>query len=174
MTNIKNILISILLCTIGLFSSEYKEIRIDSIAVDIGQSKDDIDIYRLGLRRDFESRWFESRVGYLSGYYELSLNYWRDIEDKSVGIALSPVFRYSFYTTVPVYIEAGIGISLFNSTIIGKHNMSSAFLFEDRIDAGVEFKEFDINFGYMHYSNGGIKEPNEGIDIFKLSLSHKI
>ncbi len=174
MINIKNILISILLCTIGLFSSEYKEIRIDSVAVDIGQSKDDIDIYRLGLRRDFESKWLESRVGYLSGYYELSLNYWRDVEDKSVGIALSPVFRYSFYGSIPVYIEAGIGISLFNSTVIGKHNMSSAFLFEDRAGIGVKFEDFDISFDYLHYSNAGIKKPNEGIDIFKLSLSHKI
>jgi lipid A 3-O-deacylase len=39
-------------------------------------------------------------------------------------------------------------------------------MFEDRIGVGIRIKNMDLNFRYMHYSNAGFKEPNDGIDIF--------
>ncbi len=148
----------------------------DTVAFNYGQSKDDIDIYRLALQQDFSSRWFESELGYLSGYYEVSLNYWRaKNSDTDVGVAISPVFAYYFNTSSSYkpYIEAGIGTSIFTKTHIRKRDLSSAFLFEDRIGIGLMTSEYNFELRYMHYSNANIAEPNDGIDIFIFSIGKR-
>jgi lipid A 3-O-deacylase len=147
---------------------------IDAIGIGYGQSKDNIDIYRLTLRKDFRSRWFESDFGYLSGYWEGSLNYWSGRGDENYGIALSPVFAYYFdiSSTFRPYLEAGVGASLWSETRMGPRNLSTNFLFEDRIGTGVRVGSWDLSFRYMHYSNASIKKPNDGIDIFIGSVSY--
>ncbi len=163
-----------------LWQSLSSAFLIDSkrVMVSIGESKDHthISIYRLGVRENFKQKWFKSSIGYLSGYYELSANYWVKGRSSNFGIALSPVFTYNFTflpTTLQPYIEGGIGGSLWTDTMIATRNVSSHFLFEDRIGAGVRYKGYDLNFCYMHYSNAGLVKPNSGIDIFMLSLSFK-
>ena len=147
-----------------------------AIAFNYGQSKDDIDIYRIAIQQDMGARWFESDLGYLSGYYEASLNYWRaKNSDTNFGVALSPVFAYYFNTLSEYkpYIEGGIGVSLFAKTHIRKRNLSSAFLFEDRVGVGLMTDDYNFEFRYMHYSNANIAEPNDGIDIFIFSISKR-
>jgi len=147
----------------------------DAVGFSYGQSKDNIDIYRLTLIRDFDSRWFESDLGYLSGYWEGSLNYWNGRGDENFGVALSPVFAYYFKagSTFKPYLEGGIGLSLWTETEMGPRDLSTNFLFEDRIGAGVRMGSWDLSFRYMHYSNASIKKPNDGIDIFMGSISYR-
>jgi len=147
---------------------------IDGITFNYGKSNDKIDIYRLGLQKDFDSKWGESSLGYLSGYYEFSLNYWHWKSDKNYGIALSPVFAYYFKAgDFRPYIEGGIGGSYWTKTHIKWRNIGSHLHFEDRIGAGVRYKNIDLNFKYLHYSNAGLVKPNMGIDIFIGSISYK-
>ncbi len=147
---------------------------IDAVGFSYGQSKDKINIYRFTLRKDFESRWMESDNGYLSGYWEGSLNYWNGRGTDNFGVALSPVFDYYFSNgDIKPYIEGGVGVSYFSRTKMGPRNLSSHFLFEDRIGVGVRAGKMDYSFRYMHYSNAGLKQPNHGIDIFIGSISYK-
>ena len=37
-----------------------------------GEADPDIDIYRIGLKKDFSDQWFKTNLGYVSGYFELS------------------------------------------------------------------------------------------------------
>lgn len=147
----------------------------DAVTMSYGQSKDNVDIYRIGLRNDFSLRWFEGGVGYLSGYFEGSFNYWNGRGDQNYGVALSPVFAYYFNLSDAVhpYLEGGIGVSVFSRTTMGPRNLSSNFLFEDRLGAGIRVNRWDFSFRYMHYSNAGTKPPNDGIDIFIGSISYK-
>ena len=164
------ILSSCVTFTIAKSLNEY----IESVTSSIGQSKDNIDIYRIGLRKDFDSKWVESKIGYLSGYYELSANCWSWEDESNFGIALSPVFTY--YANLgdfKPYIEAGIGFSYWSETHIKTRNIGSHFHFEDRVGVGIRYKNYDFSFRYMHYSNGGLKDPNMGIDIFIASISYK-
>jgi len=148
---------------------------VDELGISYGQSKDNIDIYRLTLRKDFERRWWETDTGYLSGYWEASLNYWNGYGDHNYGIALSPVFAYYFNAseTVRPYLEAGIGASLWSKTRMGPRNLSTSFLFEDRVGAGIRIGNWDLSLRYMHYSNASIKKPNDGIDILIGSVSYR-
>lgn len=149
---------------------------IDAIALDIGQSKGNINIYRLGLRKNFDTRWWSERQNLL-GYYELSLNYWDSNSvhhHNNTGVAFSPVLRYTFdFENWHPYIEGGIGVSLFNHTKIGQRDLSTHFLFEDRIGIGIVMGDLDFGIRYMHYSNADIKKPNEGIDIVIGSLVYR-
>ncbi|WP_353662660.1 acyloxyacyl hydrolase [Hydrogenimonas sp. SS33] len=144
------------------------------MTLDYGQSQDGIAIYRIGLRRAFETHWFESTSGYLSGYWEGSLNYWNGKGDENYGIAFSPVFTYIFPLSAAYtpYVEAGAGVSLWRRVRMGSRNLSSAFLFEDRIGAGLRMNAWDFCLRFMHYSNADIKLPNDGIDIGILSVSY--
>ncbi len=164
---------ALIFSTGALFSGSLNN-YVDGVTFSIGQSKDKIDIYRLGLRKDFDSKWAESKVGYFSGYYELSANYWKWKDESNFGVALSPVFAYYLnFGDFKPYLEAGIGVSFWQKTHIKRRNMSTHFHFEDRVGVGARYKNFDFSFRYMHYSNAGIKNPNPGIDIFIGSISYK-
>lgn len=139
------------------------------LSLGYGQSREGIDIYRMGLQKEFESRWFESSTGYLSGYFELSYNLWKKSGENTNGVALSPVFAYYFdkgnRSWVP-YVEAGIGMAFIDDYQIHGRDLSTHFQFEDRAGIGVRIHPIDINFRYMHYSNASITKTNDGIDIW--------
>ena len=132
-----------------------------------GQGQDSVDIYRLGLLRQWQVRWLESDIGYVTGYFELSVNQWDGKGDAVTGVALSPVFQYMFKTRSVwhPYIEAGAGPAYIDDFRINNRDLSTHFQFEDRIGLGVRGYNLDLNFRYMHYSNASIKSPNDGIDI---------
>ena len=148
---------------------------VDAVGIGYGQSKDNIDIYRLTLRKEFSSHWLESDIGYFSGYWEGSLNYWNGYSVDNFGVAFSPVFTYNFtgLDTVTPYLEGGIGISYFSKTQMGPRDLSTHFLFENRVGAGIKMGNWDLSFRYMHYSNADIKKPNDGIDIFIGSINYR-
>ena len=148
----------------------------EKMSIDLGASKDSINISRLGLQKDFKHKWMESRRGSLTGYHEVSLSYWEHENESIKGIAYSPVFTFEFSTNknISPYVEAGTGIAYLSKKTIRDRDLSSHFHFESRIGIGVKLgklKNHELNFGYMHYSNAGIKQPNDGIDIFKFSYT---
>ncbi len=146
---------------------------IDAVTLSIGKSKDKINIYRIGVRKDF-TPFAKNRAITIGGYWEASLNYWEKGSSNNFGIALSPVFALYFNIgEFHPYIEAGVGASYFTKTHIANRDISSHWHFEDRVGAGVRYKNFDFSFRYMHYSNAGLVKPNQGIDIFIGSISYK-
>jgi lipid A 3-O-deacylase len=135
-----------------------------------GVSRDNIDIYRLGVQKQFSSHWFDSRMGVLSGYFELSCNLWEKSGEKIHGVAFSPVFVYYFSAGgsrgITPYVEGGIGAACIDDYTIADRNLSTNFQFENRIGMGFIINRVDIKLGYMHYSNASIRSPNDGIDIW--------
>jgi len=144
------------------------------LSFSVGEADPDIDIYRVGLKKDFWTKWFENDTGYLSGYFELSYNHWEYNDQDINGVALSPVFVYYFgdeSNFIKPYIEGGIGVTYIDEYHIADRNLSTNFQFEDRIGIGARIGFFDISARYMHYSNASIKGPNHGIDIWMVTTS---
>lgn len=167
------LVLSLCFLTTDIFAGDGR--FIDEVALGIGESKDNIGIYRLGAKKNFEKTFFDSDYGWLSGYYEASLNYWEKSGEQIYGIAFSPVFVYYFgnkSNSIHPYVEGGIGGALLSDTKIQRRDLSSHFNFEDRLGIGVRMKSFDLNARYLHYSNAGIVEPNDGIDIFMFTISY--
>lgn len=141
----------------------------------LGQSEGGVNIYRLGLQREFGVKWLESAVGHLGGYFEGSAAYWEEGSEDTTVFAISPVFTYTFnlqgQPTVHPYVEAGIGASYVTKKIIDNNDLSSHFQFEDRVGVGVNLNGHKVAAQFFHYSNGGIKQPNHGIDIWLVSYT---
>jgi lipid A 3-O-deacylase len=137
----------------------------------VGETGESTQTYRIGLQFDWDKSWFQSDVGRLTGYWNGAYTYWTG--DKSSGnnsLSFSPVFVYEFGSgSVKPYVEAGIGVAVFSATRVETQDLSTAFLFEDRVGAGFRFAGgHEIGIRATHYSNGGIKEPNSGVESYAL------
>ncbi|MNC69393.1 Lipid A deacylase PagL precursor [compost metagenome] len=100
--------------------------------------------------------------------------YWEGGEASGAhSLSFSPVFVYEFsgFTYTP-FIEAGIGVAAFSKTDVGDQELGTSFNFEDRIGFGIKLPdEQRVGFRAIHYSNAGIKEPNDGIESYSLFYS---
>lgn len=144
---------------------------VDSMSLSFGQNWKNHDIYRIALQKNFLNKYFESSAGYLSGFYDLSLN---QIEYSSnvYALAFTPVFAYYFNThnAYHPYIYGGVGASYISRTRVEEKDFSSAFQFEDQLGFGIKTDDMNFQLGYVHYSNANIKKPNDGIDIGLFSI----
>jgi lipid A 3-O-deacylase len=147
----------------------------DAVTLSTGGSEDFDTPVRIGLRGDIDTRWFESGTGYLSAYYELALNHFSDSDRAATAISFSPVLVYRFTTAgnLEPFVELGIGVSYFDERLVGLRDLGSKFQFEDRVGFGFRSGNHDWTLRYMHYSNAGIEEPNDGIDMVMISYGHR-
>lgn len=135
-----------------------------------GVTRESTEVVRLGLQRDFERSWWQSASGRLTGYWDGGYTYWFGEQSASShSLSVAPVFVYEFAgATLRPYIEAGIGAALFSSTEHESHDLSTAFQFEDRLGFGLRFAGQEVGLRAIHYSNAGIKNPNEGAETYTL------
>ncbi|OFI32244.1 hypothetical protein BFC17_08110 [Alteromonas lipolytica] len=116
-------------------------------------------------------------------YVETSVNFWEygaeRQHDTNFIIALSPVLRKTFSpsATGRFFGEFGIGLSLLDDTRFAGKNVSTHYQFEDRLGLGYEFGrtyQYRLALRYFHYSNGGVKKPNPGLDFISLSFAMRL
>ncbi|WP_137974070.1 acyloxyacyl hydrolase [Pseudomonas sp. F(2018)] len=136
----------------------------------IGQSGDSTMVYRLGAQWDWDKSWWQSDVGRLTGYWDAGYTYWEGDETSSNhSLSFTPVFVYEFAgETVKPYVEAGIGVAAFANTELEDNDLGSSFQFEDRIGLGLRFSGQEVGIRAIHYSNAGIKQPNDGVEAYTL------
>lgn len=157
------------------FSNLYANDTDYGISVNAGKSNN-IEAYRLGIQKPFDSSLFEFESFAIHGFHEVGLNYWVGERNNVHTLSYSPVFKlllnsYQSNDYQP-YIDFGIGVALASDTKIDNRNLSSAFLFEDRISLGITKDNWDFYIRYMHYSNAGLQTPNEGIDIYLAGINY--
>lgn len=132
---------------------------------------------RVGVAQNWESRWFDSSTGYLSGYWDAGLTYWQSGQyDKSAySLSISPVFTYNFKSSNSFhpFVELGVGVSAFSRTRVGDKNLGSSFNFEDRLGFGFASGNHRFGVRVIHYSNAGIKKPNDGIESYGVYYAFK-
>ncbi|MCY1494922.1 Lipid A deacylase PagL [compost metagenome] len=134
----------------------------------VGQSGESTMVYRLGAQFDFDTNWWQSDVGRLTGYWDAGYTYWDGDETASNhSLSFSPVFVYEFAgDNVRPYIEAGIGVAAFSSTELEDNDLGSSFQFEDRIGFGLRFANQEVGLRAIHYSNAGLQNPNDGAETY--------
>ncbi|MBF7730591.1 acyloxyacyl hydrolase [Pseudomonas sp. N040] len=137
----------------------------------VGQTDDGSMTYRAGVQFNFTDSWLQSDTGHLGGYWDAGYSYWEGGNGSSGNhsLSFSPVFVYEFAgQNVRPIIEAGIGVALFSDTEVDGNQLSTAFQFEDRLGLGLRFSGQEIGVRAIHYSNAGIKEPNDGVESYSL------
>jgi lipid A 3-O-deacylase len=153
---------------------------IDSASLEFGGASQ-ARMVRLGLQSNWEKRWFESNGTHVAGYWDLSLAQWRGSAYRGVpgehqnitSIGITPVLRFRADDGKGWYVEGGIGAHLLSERY---HNatkeLSTTFQFGDHIGIGYVFKNgWEGAVKFQHFSNGGIKKPNDGVNFLLLQIS---
>lgn len=148
---------------------------VDGVSVEMGNG-DQTDTARVGAIFDFERQWFTDGDWLVTGYWEAEAGRWRG--HSAVGtnqtvtdVGVTPVFRLQQKnpSEFAPYLEGAIGFHLISPAFIyANRRFGSSFQFGDHLGFGVRFGEhhqFDLGYRYQHLSNGGIKKPNQGINL---------
>lgn len=166
------------LFTLAVLSTTALTASADELSGAIGATSQGGVTARTALGFDWNRSWLQTETGKVTGYWDLGYTYWQAGEQAGGRHSLSfaPVFVYEFGSgDIKPFIEAGIGVAVFSGTTAGDQKFGSAFNFEDRIGAGLKFGDTQrVGLRVTHYSNAGIKEPNDGIESYALFYSHKI
>lgn len=136
---------------------------------------------RIGTQWKWEQQWWQSNGTHIGGYWDLTLAYWRGRRFQNLSgnmqriadIGITPVFRLQRDSLTGPYAEVGVGAhylsDLYNNN--GRH-LSTHLEFGDHIGVGYVFNNFvDIGLKIQHFSNGGIKEPNDGVNFAVVRLA---
>lgn len=159
----------IFLATVALFPDV--AVHASGFTAAVGRTGESTTTYRLGVQHEFNRSWFHTEVGKLTGYWDAGYTYWAgDFAASNHSISLAPVFMYEFTgEAVKPYLELGVGIAAFENTEIEDKDLGSSFQFEDRIGVGLRFVGgHEIGLRAIHYSNAGIKNPNDGIESYAI------
>lgn len=89
-------------------------------------------------------------------------------EDGNAAWLLTPALRWTFDTTRQLFVEGSIGAAFFLTTRVEDRQLSTAFQFQDRIAAGLPLGRGELALSLTHYSNAGIKRPNDGFEVLSL------
>lgn len=155
-------------------------VKIDGASVELGGG-DEVRMLRLAVHQNWERRWFQSNGTHVGAYWNASLIHWRANAYQGVygrhqnlsGIGLTPVFRFQSDDLTGWYAEGGIGVNLLSRLY---HNngdqLSTRFQFNDQLGFGYVFKNrWDVGAKIEHFSNGGIKKPNSGVNFILVRLA---
>ena len=152
----------------------------DGYTIEWGHGDDSTELVRLHAKWNWGKKWFEAGNWHLGGYWEASLGHWsgdgagaKDLWD----IGLTPVFRLQPNgSKTGMYLEGGIGAHLLSATRINNRRVfGSSFNFGDHIGVGATFGDrgqYDLGYRLQHLSNGGIKDPNDGINFHQVRFTY--
>lgn len=81
-----------------------------------------------------------------------------------------PMFRW--WPAERFYVEAGVGATLISDTKFHDKNLSTNFQFGDHIGAGFKLSNnMRVGLRVSHFSNAGIKRPNQGLNQVQLNFA---
>ncbi|MYM29627.1 Lipid A 3-O-deacylase (PagL) [Duganella sacchari] len=154
---------------------------IDSVSIDYGTAAK-VRMERLSVAKDWNVQWFQSNGTHLSGYWEASVGFWQQKQymnisgnDKNLwDIGFTPVFRFQNDNKKGMYYEGGIGVhrlsDLYNNDT---YRLSTLFQFGDHIGVGYVFdNKWEVGAKVQHFSNGGYKKPNTGINYIEVKAAY--
>jgi lipid A 3-O-deacylase len=144
------------------------------VMISAGRGVDDgnIDVLRLAYRRILarDRRWWvPTLVEFGGGIWRLPERAGRT---ERFDLHATPIWRFDY---ARIYVDAGIGVYLLSHTINSDTaKLSTSFEFGSHVAAGVrigERRDIRVGIALQHLSNGGIKEPNSGVDLVLLNAS---
>jgi hypothetical protein len=102
---------------------------------------------------------------------EVGVQRWTESGVSGTQLYITPSVKYRISGNL--YVDFGVGLSVFDRTDYGSKTISSSFQFADHV--GIVYHASKMTFGvrYVHASNAGIKEPNPGMDSFQATISFK-
>lgn len=149
---------------------------LDGVSAEFGLGDERTTVLRFAAHWKWRAQWPAGQPSRLSGYWELSAGAWDNHDNSSADFALTPVFRVERHTGgLTPYVEAAIGFHIVSRHISRERVLSTNFQFGDHLGAGMRFGargRYDAGLRLQHISNGGIRQPNPGIDFLMVRLQY--
>ncbi len=146
---------------------------IDSASVEVGAGAK-TQLLRVALQSNWQAKWFDSNGSALSGYWDTDIaslrgNQYRNVKgahQSVTDVGFTPVFRWQQNSKQGFYAEGGIGVHFLSGLWDNDGNqLSTHFQFGDHVGVGYVFaNKLDLGLKLQHFSNGGYKKPNTGIN----------
>lgn len=147
--------------------------------------KDEITFVRGAIKASPQWRWLTEGNWYVDMHVDLGFIYLESDADYSTtnfpdsleAISLTPLFRLQripYDNGISPFFEAGVGASYFSEDTLQNGDpdgteLGGHFLFEDILSAGLRFggsQQYELSLNYFHYSNAGIYDNNDGLNVF--------
>jgi len=155
---------------------------VDSVSLELAQGNK-TNVARIGAQWEWSSKWWQSNGTHIGGYWDLDLSQWRatrfrnmpDTTQNITEIGLTPVFRFQRDDKKGFYGELGIGAhylsGIYNNN--GKQ-LSTHFQFGEHLGLGYVFADaLELGLRLQHFSNGGVREPNDGVNFVVLRARYR-
>jgi hypothetical protein len=143
---------------------------VDSVSLETGRGTRDVDLWRIGVQWEQHEHWPADLRWQL--YWDLSVGGWRGDLGSVHDVGLTPVFRYAAAARGP-YFEAAIGFHVLSDSHVTRDlNFSTRFQFGDHVGVGYRFQHYDFSARLQHLSNGGMRNPNPGINFLVLRAQY--
>lgn len=97
-------------------------------------------------------------------------------ETEIKSILLAPVLRYQLATSgAQPFFEISAGPAHISETRWEtNHDLSTRWMFADRIGLGYAFEKIEFSLNFFHFSNGGLSTHNPGADMVLIRSSFKL
>ncbi|MGI4848129.1 MAG: acyloxyacyl hydrolase [Janthinobacterium lividum] len=154
---------------------------VDSMSLEVdGGAK--VQAARVAAQWKWNKQWLNANDMSFTGYWDLSLGQWRGNAYQEVpgahqnltDIGFTPMFRYMNNSRKGFFAEAGTGPHLLSHAYDNNgRRLSTAFQFRTLLGVGYVFdNKMDISLNVSHFSNGGIKQPNNGQNFAGVKLGY--
>jgi lipid A 3-O-deacylase len=163
---------------LGLQSSSH---AVDSASLEFGTGNK-TQMVRFGAQWKWDRQWWQSNGTHIGGYWDLTLSQWRGNRFQNVpgntqnitDLGFTPVFRFQRDSLKGPYLEAGIGAHYLSGLYDNNgRRLSTNFQFGDHLGVGYVFpNNLDLGLKFQHFSNGGIKSPNNGVNFAVVRISY--
>ena len=112
------------------------------------------------------------------GYWDVTAGAWEGGVDTLYDVGVTPVLRFARGESASPYLEGAIGLHMLSGVHITPFRTFSSHLqFGDHVGAGLRFGyegRFDFGLRLQHLSNGGLREPNPGINFLQMRLQYHL
>lgn len=136
------------------------------------------DYRRLGLVYETAPLWSHQSSGEwgrVTLTAELGVAYWdaqHGHPDSLWQVSATPMLRW--WPNEFFYTEIGVGVNALSRTSFADKRLGSAFQFGNHIGVGALIADAHrIGLRYSHFSNAGIKKPNDGLDVLELTYTYQ-
>lgn len=154
-----------------------------SITFDTGYGLDDTRLLRFNFSIDDNQQKPASDGWSWKYFWEANISYWYLYKQKE---GVEHLFETGVTPNLRVerdwagswgrpYMEAGLGVHLLSKVHIGTRDLGSALQFGTHAGFGILFgnkEQWDLALRYEHLSNGGLKDPNPGINFSMVRLGY--
>lgn len=138
---------------------------------------------RVGAQWNMQQSWLRSAQSEVWGYWDLTLADWRENKYQNVpgasknfiDIGFTPTARWQALNHQGIYAEAGLGPHI-NSGVYNNNGrrLSTHLQFGTVLGVGyVMANGLDFAIRAEHFSNGGIKQPNNGVNVAIAKIGYK-